>query len=231
MSSVSVLYQLQETELEIESLRETLRAYIKKLEENEALNSERSALSLLRNQLETLRKKQQEIQWLIDDIEAKIKKSNNDLYNGNIKNPKELLNLQQEVGVLESQRKQHEDELLIVLSQTEAVTEAEVQKAENVKKMETEWRSEQSSLIAEAQKLKTAITEMKSKRDTMVSAIDLQMLERYNQLKEKRGVAVAKIEQGTCCGCRITLSTAQLQQVRTGKVVQCDSCRRILYLL
>ncbi|MDI6814491.1 MAG: hypothetical protein QMC90_00160 [Dehalococcoidales bacterium] len=41
---------------------------------------------------------------------------------------------------------------------------------------------------------------------------------------KQRGTAVAKVEQGLCRGCRISLSTAKLQQARSGSLVQCSSC-------
>ena len=40
----------------------------------------------------------------------------------------------------------------------------------------------------------------------------------------------ARVEQGICRGCRISLPTTDLQQARSGKLVQCSSCGRILFL-
>ncbi|MEE8619379.1 MAG: C4-type zinc ribbon domain-containing protein [Dehalococcoidales bacterium] len=33
-----------------------------------------------------------------------------------------------------------------------------------------------------------------------------------------------------CRGCRISLSAAELQQARSGSLVQCSNCGRILFL-
>ncbi len=230
MNNVGALYQLQEIEVEIESLRKMLSTCIKKLGDSEELNAVRSGLASVQNKLDDLKKKQQEIDWAIDDIEVKIKKANDDLYSGRIKNPKELTNLQQEVKTLESHRKQQEDESLVVMTQIEAVEAEESKQAINLKNLESEWRKEHAALIEEAQRLKVSINGLKDKRETVAAQIDPQMLEYYNQLKAKKGTAVAKIEQGMCCGCRISLSTAELQRVRMGKIVECSSCHRILYL-
>ncbi len=230
MSNVGALYQLQQVEVEIESLKKTLGTCLKRMGENEELSAARSKLISIYNHLEELKKKQQEIDWAIDDIEAKLKKSNDDLYSGRINNPKELTNLQQEVKIMESQRKQQEDAALEVMAQIETVTAEQSAQAICFKAIESEWRNEHAALIGEAQRLKTEIARLKDKREATADGIVPEMLEYYNQLKEKKGLAVSKIEQGMCCGCRISLSTAELQRVRTGQVVECSSCHRILYL-
>ena len=41
-----------------------------------------------------------------------------------------------------------------------------------------------------------------------------------------------KVERGMCQGCRLALSTMELQRARSARgVVQCSSCRRILYVV
>lgn len=230
MANVFTLYQLQETEIEIESLIKALNACLKKLGENEKLTEARSKLISIHNNLEELKKKQQEIDWKIDDIEARLKKSNDDLYSGRINNPKELSNLQQDVKTMESQRKEQEDASLEIMSQIETVTAEQSAQAVYFKKLEAEWRVEHAALIDETQRLKAEIAKLKEKREAMAALIEPEILEFYNQLKAKKGLAVSKIEQGMCCGCRISLSTAELQRVRTGQVVECSSCHRILYL-
>jgi predicted nucleic acid-binding Zn-ribbon protein len=230
MATVHTLYQLQEKEVEIESAIKALNSCLKKLGENEKLTEARSKLISIHNNLEELQKKQQEIDWKIDDIEAKLKKSNNDLYSGRINNPKELSNLQQEVKTMESQRKEQEEASLDIMTQIETVTAEQSAQAVYFKTLEAEWRSEHAALIDEAQRIKTEIAKLKNEREAMANQIEPEMLEFYSQLKAKKGLAVSKIEQGMCCGCRISLSTAELQRVRIGQVVECSSCHRILYL-
>ena len=52
----------------------------------------------------------------------------------------------------------------------------------------------------------------------------------YESLRTlKQGRAVARIEQGACQGCRISLPTHVVQRARGGTVlVHCPSCERIL---
>jgi len=85
-------------------------------------------------------------------------------------------------------------------------------------------------LSAEMEELKTRLSDLKHKRQTLSTGIDSQATEFYDKLKGQKGTAVAKVEQGICHGCRISLSAAQLQQVRATSLVQCSNCGRILFL-
>jgi predicted nucleic acid-binding Zn-ribbon protein len=49
-------------------------------------------------------------------------------------------------------------------------------------------------------------------------------------VRTRKGNAVVKVEQGRCQGCHIKLSMNEWQKARTGVLVQCSSCGRILYL-
>ena len=74
------------------------------------------------------------------------------------------------------------------------------------------------------------LLEFDKARKLLMSEVGSQALEVYEWTKTRKGQAVARVEQGTCQGCRISLPMNELQQARTGKLVQCSSCGRILYL-
>ena len=60
--------------------------------------------------------------------------------------------------------------------------------------------------------------------------IDAETIDCYNRFRKQKGLAVARVEQGTCRGCRISLSTAELQRVKGNKLIMCSSCGRILFI-
>lgn len=85
-------------------------------------------------------------------------------------------------------------------------------------------------LSGELTKLETELSGMEKHRihltEQLPSAVNLQ----YEQLKKQKGRAVVRLEQGICRGCGIAVTTAWLHRARTGEVVGCPSCSRILYL-
>jgi C4-type zinc ribbon protein len=40
----------------------------------------------------------------------------------------------------------------------------------------------------------------------------------------------ATIRAGHCSGCNVRIPSGQLQRVLTGKTIQCEHCRRVLYV-
>ena len=78
--------------------------------------------------------------------------------------------------------------------------------------------------------LKGELSELQRKRQLLSGEIDPQAVEFYEKLREQKGQTVAKVEQGICRGCRISLSSSELQRARSGNLVQCSSCGRILFL-
>jgi len=229
MSIARQLYQLQEFDLEIESDEQAMNQMVSQLGENRAVVSAQQSLASEQKQLDELMHRQRSAEWEIDDLVNKLKAVEEQLYGGKINNPKELTSLQHEVDLLKAKRDQMEAGTLEIMDQAELV-EAGVAKASGeLKKLEIEWGNQQQQLSADIEALKSKIAELSQKRQTIVTEIDAQALEVYDKLRKQRGQAVARVEQGICRGCRISLPFSDLQQVRSGNLVQCSSCGRILY--
>jgi predicted nucleic acid-binding Zn-ribbon protein len=230
MSIARQLYQLQEIEQEIESKEQALAQCLNQLGDSKAVTEAKANLSNGRQHLEELKSQQHSAEWEIEDLGARLAKAKDALYSGRIKNPKELASLQQEVEGLEAQLNQLEERTLETMEQVElAATSLNALNSE-IEALEAEWRSQQQRLSTEIEQLKELLSELEKERQLVLDGIDSRTIDYYNQLKKQKGWAVAKIEQGTCRGCRITLSTAELQRARGDQLVECNSCRRILFL-
>ena len=230
MSIAKQLYQLQEVELEIESNEQALKQVVSQLGENQAVVSVQAKLALEQQRLEELRRQQHSAEWEIDDIRSKLVTAEDELYSGRIKNPKELTSLQHEVNGLKVKRDQVEDKALEIMEQVELAAANVAAINSELEAVEAEWRRQQQQLSAEMEQLKTILSDLEHKQQILLAQIDPQAVEFYYGLKERKGRAVAKVEQGICRGCRILLPTAELQRARSGDLVPCGSCGRILFL-
>jgi len=229
MSVAKQLYQLQETDLEIESKEQALKQISSQLGENQVVVRVQTKLARENQRLEELRHQQHSAEWEIDDLAGKLAKAEEELYSGRIKNPKELTNLQHEVDGLRARRDQLEDKALEIMDKVE-LTEASVATIGNeLKTVEAEWHHRQQHLSAEMEELKTRLSELEHKRQSLLDEIDPQVAEFYHELGRQKGRAVAKVEQGICSSCRISLPITDLQRTRSGNLVQCSSCGRILF--
>jgi predicted nucleic acid-binding Zn-ribbon protein len=230
MSVAKQLYRLQEIDLEIESDERALEEVKSQLGESQAVIKTRKQLELEKKRLEDLSHQQRSAEWEIDDISTKLAAAEEQLFSGRVQNPKELTNLQREVETFKSRRNRLEEQALEIIDQVER-TEAGVAKInDELEKLTADWQGQQKQLSDEGERLKAAIADLKAKRQRLAGEIEPPAYEFYQGLRAGKGTAVARVERGICRGCRISLPTTDLQQARSGKLVQCSSCGRILFL-
>ena len=224
------LYQLQELDLEIESNERALEQVASQIGESREVARTQNQLESAQQHLEELKHQQHSAEWEIDDIVTKLSDVEETLFSGRVKNPKELTNLQHEVEVLKAQRNRREDKALEIMDQVEQ-SEAKVATIRNqLETMKAEWEHQQQQLSQESERLKGILSDLEHKRQLLAEEIEPQAFEFYQNLRKGKGTAVAKVEQGVCRGCRISLPTTELQRARGGSLVQCSSCGRILFL-
>jgi predicted nucleic acid-binding Zn-ribbon protein len=230
MSVARQLYQLQEVDLELESKEAAVKQLTSQLGESEALVNIRARLAEEQKRLEELSRQQRSLEWEIDDLASKLTTAERDLYSGRIHNPKELTGLQQEAEVLKARRNQLEDKTLEIMEQAETDRKNVTNLSTELKSIETAWQTQQQKLTAELEQLGSTLANLRQKQQLLATGIDSETLDLYHKLKKGKGTAVARVEQGICRGCRISLPVSELQQTRSGRLVQCGSCGRILYL-
>jgi len=224
------LYELQEVDLALESRAQALEQVTGQLGESQAVLDARSKLASENQRLEELRHKQHSLEWEIDDVTTKIAKAEEELYSGRTKNPKELANLQHEIEILKAKRSQLEDRTIEVMERVEgAATSVGTIKSE-LETLEAEWQAEQEKLKADKEYLEAELVSLKQRREAVSSQVVPEVIAFYCELQKGKGTAVARVEQGVCRGCRLSLSNAELQRARSGDLTQCSSCGRILFL-
>ncbi len=232
MSISRQLYELQEIDLQIDSKSKALEEVYSRIGESEALSRIRALLSEDERMMHELERRQREMEAEAEGIRAKVAAAEGKLYGGTVKNPKELNSMQEQVKGYKKNIEQMEDATLEIMTQIESLRGEMATKREDADRIETEWSEAQSLLVQEVDELRALLAQLAESREALANKIDPARLELYRLLRKKRqGRAVAKVEQGICQGCRITLPMSEMQKVKGGHdIVQCGSCERILYL-
>ena len=230
MSVASQLYQLQEIDTELESDEQAVSRITLQLGDNKTVIEAQNKLASGRERLQELTKQQRSIEGDIEDITSKLTSVEKELYGGRVRNPKELTDLQREADGIKARRKPMEEKDLETMEQVEMATGSVSGLDSELKRLESEWQSQQKQLSTDMEKFKTAIASLKEKRQLLVDGIDPQAVTLYQEVKKQRGTAVARVEQGLCRGCRISLPVTEFQKAKTGNLVRCGSCGRILYM-
>ena len=232
MSMGRQLYELQEIDLEIDAKREALSEVMGRLGQSEVLDQVRLSLAGDEEHLVELERSQREQEREVEDLRAKATASEEKLYGGTVKNPKELASLQEQVVNLQQKMRVGDDKTLDIMAEVDTLQQKVSLKRGEVAKIEEDWRAEQASLLQQQAELGAALATLEQKGKDLAGKLDASSLELYQALRRKRhGRAVAKVEQGMCQGCRIALPMSELQRARLGQeLVQCSSCERILYV-
>lgn len=229
MSQVDQLMRLQHIDDEIKEGKTRLSQVIR-------LQSESQTLAVARKQavdseaaLHDWRGKQTDLNLELSGLNSKAKRSEDRLYSGLVKNPKELEDLQHEIESLGRRRATVEDELLEVMIMVE---EAEAENAEAVEaldEIQSEWEKDQEDLRQEQATLVQRIRELSDLRSQQLEIISPASLASYEGAIRRAGTtAVVYLKNNLCQGCQVRVPETLAKTADEGKLVTCDSCGRIL---
>lgn len=231
MSSIRVVIKLQDLDTELRS-RRTLQEDIKRrLEDVAHLEMLREGVAALRQQLVGLEQRQRSDEWEVDAVRQQMQELEKKLYGGTIRNPKDLVGLEHEVSTVKAREKEQEDRLLAFMTQLEEQRGELLQASEELETAETLRQEQEQELTTQLRQLDDEIGTLGTQRNVLISQVPSRDLALYESLLlSKQGRALARLERGTCQGCRINIPTTVQQRVRSDQtLVQCPSCSRILY--
>ena len=74
------------------------------------------------------------------------------------------------------------------------------------------------------------LQEMRARTEQEAKKVDAGLLAKYRTIKQHCTPPMAKLVNGQCSGCFMSLPSATLLDIRSGdRIVECDNCGRILY--
>src|SRR5262245_7950072 len=168
-------------------------------------------------ELAAIRKEQRRIDGDVEGLSAKIAPEEKRLYDGSVRNPKELSSIQHEVELLKANRSKLEDQLLDVLARLETA-EAEHQSAQKeLIRAEALRAGETDTLNAEAARLSASLVSKEARRIGQQAKIQPRSLTIYEEVRRRHaGGAVARIAGGACGGCRVAIPEAVRRRAFSG---------------
>ncbi len=233
MDQLELLYALQGKDTELQSLREQeanhpLRSESEEL--REALENATAELGAAREELDKVQTAQQKMENDLDSLSRKIKSEEDKLYGGTVANPKELRGLQAEVKFLGKKRDDLETGILEGLESIEQLGD-DVEKLEGERaKAEAALADVESKLAGELSELAEHIVAVEAAKAELRPQIPADLLKTYDTLlRQKNNLAVVKVVDGVCQGCRMELPGQDYDRFkRTTGVFKCSTCGRIL---
>lgn len=228
--SVLDILALQGLDDDAAALRAALSSVEVRLRGDTELDEARREIVDLDGRLSAERKAQRLVDVEIAALNAKITPEEKRLYDGSVRNPKELTNIQHEVDALKVRRGQFEDSLLAVMDRIETLDRDRRRGAKLVEQLEERWDKFQGELKHESRRLGDAIVRADAKREAQKAAIPPRDVFLYDDLRRRKGgMAVARINAGNCTGCRLNIpETVRRKAFSQSTLAQCPNCERIL---
>lgn len=229
MSQARVLYDLQQIDTDIRTKKQRLGEVLRLQKEPPALLAARERAQAAEADLQSWRARHQTLTLEIAGLTDKATRSEERLYSGVVKNPKELNDLQHEVEALGRRRAGLEDEALSMMM---AIDERQTIKNTvdgEVKRLTDDFTAAAGTFREEQQTLAVYLNKQLEKRQRQATLAQPAVLKAYDELaRQKNGLAVAALRGSKCLGCQLTISGTTIRAAEEGKLVHCDSCGRFL---
>ncbi|SRR5581483_3425325 len=235
MSALEDLLVVQEHDSAADRLRhkkETLPDQARLAEVQSALAKVDASMVDVTGRRDEVARRQQRHEDELSSIETKIGEVEKRLYSGAVSAPRELQAMEADVASLRRHRSDIEDHVLETMQEREPL-DAEL----------SQFEQDRSGLEAEAEQLRQAIAEQTKEidaelateveaRTAAAASIPEGLLSQYERLRASQGgVGAARLVNGRCSGCHLTLPATELDRIRhqqADTVILCDQCGRIL---
>lgn len=148
-----------------------------------------------------------------------------------VKTNREYTAMLHEIETAQNDIRIREDRILEVMMEVDELNAGIKTSEAELKAAEKEVSAERAVLDIEKAGLQSEIDRTTAEREKLVATIDRHVLSIFETTaKGRKGVAVAEAKDGLCTICHVRLRPQVFNEVRKNEsIIQCDSCRRILY--
>ena len=167
----------------------------------------------------------------VEQVVSRIERDEKRLASG-LGTPKELEQLQHELGSLAKRRAELEEIELEVMVRIEALDQrisSLSQERDALHEEVIKFSKEKDAALEEITRAKNATI---GERNALAAEIEPELLALYEKIRASAdGIGAARLHAGQCQGCHLTINAADLSRITSlpdDDVVRCEECRRIL---
>ena len=231
MSAVGTLFRLQQLDTERDRLRVRVKAIDGLLAGPVELRTTTAALQAAEKAVRLASAAASTITDEHTALDTKRAASEQRLYSGSVKIPKELQDLQREIDSLAERTRLLEERQLTAMLEEEAAETARAAAADAQAQCAAAWQLAAAALRTEREQSDARISTIATERTMLTPQVPAIHLTLYEQVRAaKNGVAITRMLEGSCGACGIAPSAARIQEARNNPdPVKCGNCGRILY--
>lgn len=167
----------------------------------------------------------------VEQVVSRIEKDEKRLASGT-GTPKELEQIQHELGTLAKRRSELEEVELEIMVRVDDVSKRIKDLQKQLASFEAELVRVQSELEIEVRSLDSAKQSSLIAREALAPQIEKELLALYEKIRSSSdGLGAAQLVGDSCGGCHLKLNAAEMEKIKSlsdDEVVRCEECRRIL---
>src|ERR1700737_1898324 len=224
------LIHLQQLETTADNARRKISDHPQRIQAlEERLQTARDVLAGAKTRLTEAHNTRRTEEKEVATVQARLAKYKDQLLE--LKTNREYQAMLHEIETAQTDIRSREDRILETMMETDELG-AKVKKAEaDPKGVEKEVGAERQALEKEVAALQVELNRTAAAREQLASQIDPGVLAIFEvTAKSRKGIAVAEARNGLCNICHVRLRPQMFNEVRKNEsIIQCDSCRRILY--
>ncbi len=229
MAVATTLFRLEQVDAELEQREATLLEVRLQQQRNAELDAAEARLAALRAREAAAATEQRTLEGLLADLQAKITRDHARLYGGTIVDSREIGSLQRELEHYGAQRSEVEDHLLDAMQQLETLQEQVQTTSQQTTTRRAQWDAARPARDQQIRETIEAIQDLRGRREPLAAELDPRSAYLYQRLRANSGHAISVVTDGVCQWCRVVIPTKDVQHARSGALVTCTNCGRILY--
>ena len=231
MNQSAGLHRLQALDIKISQNNSQIAHINSLLSDETETNRNQQELDGEKNTLHQLEQALKESSYITSTLRIRTEQCESSLYSGNIKNPKELQDLQSEIKSLKNQivvEEEKELDLMLRVENQQSIVNESNTRFNTAKSLK---HGKSDKLLQELSIIQKENEKIHVERDAAVKSLQPKDLEIYDRIRQhKGGIAVVDVIDNTCSSCGAEISQAEWQKARINpEFVFCQGCGRIIY--
>ncbi len=160
---------------------------------------------------------------------TRLRSREKELMSGRIRNPTELMQMNQEVQHMKASFADEEEAQLRLMEEGELAEQAVLEASEHLQETRMRSASDEPQLRRDLESWQAELAGVKADSEAAWAAVAPAAQKAY--LRVRAHPPVAEVDRNQCQECHVTVTSSGMQLLRKGDaIVQCENCGRILVM-
>jgi hypothetical protein len=228
---LAILYEIQQADTEIAATKGAMAALDRGVELESQIAADEAELASLVERHRGTERESLALDLELKTLEEKRTKFRAQLYGGAVRNPRQLHDLQEEVGMLDREVGKAEDRMLELMDSLESGRTEIGERESRLAALREQLRDVQERYADATERLRGEIGILDSRRKELAAQVPVQLLKRYEQIRVRQGnLGLVKVIGANCPGCRVALPSETVKALKADRgTIACENCGRLLF--